>query len=260
MSDSVAGRHQSCAMIKTILFDLDDTLLGNDMDTFLPPYFALCGELGRQYLPGDEFMQALLLASRSMVENSDPNVTNNEIFWTRFSDITGLDRNVVNEEFDSFYRHEFNQLQDITEHTPLAAQIMDWCFDRDLKVVIATNPMFPRRAVESRLSWAGIPVSKYPYALVTTIENMHATKPHQAYYREILEVVGCCPFEALMVGDSGTNDIEPATKLGLSTFWIQLPEAELPHGVTPTAQGKLEDLAHYLSDGWLSTLTPNKTT
>ena len=27
-------------MLKAVLFDLDDTLLGNDMDRFLPGYFA----------------------------------------------------------------------------------------------------------------------------------------------------------------------------------------------------------------------------
>lgn len=245
-------------MIKTILFDLDDTLLGNDMDVFLPPYFALCGEFGRQYLPGDEFIHALLRASRSMVEDVDPQVTNNEVFWAHFSRMTGLNYDLVAADFDNFYRDEFEQLQGFTRHTPLAAQIMDWCFDRDLKIVIATNPMFPQRAVESRLSWAGIPVSYYPYALVTTIENMHATKPHTAYYNEILEEVGCLPNEALMVGDNIINDIEPAAELGLFTYWIELPGVELPQEVTPTAQGSLEDLVQRLNEGWLSTLRSKK--
>lgn len=245
-------------MIKTILFDLDDTLLGNDMDVFLPPYFALCGEFGRQYLPGNEFIGAVLRASRSMVENVDPDVTNNEVFWTRFSQMTGLNHDLIEAEFDKFYRHEFEQLREITRHTPLAAQIMDWCFDQDLKVVIATNPMFPQRAVEARLSWAGIPVGHYPYALVTTLENMHATKPHTAYYEEILEEVGCLPDEALMVGDNVINDIEPAVELGLFTYWIELSGAELPQGIKPTAQGTLEELAQRLCDGWLSTLRSEK--
>jgi HAD superfamily hydrolase (TIGR01549 family) len=241
-------------MIKTVLFDLDDTLLENDMDRFLPPYFALCGEFGQQYLPGDEFIRALLTASRAMVKNVDPTTTNNEVFWARFIELTGLDHELVEEGFKNFYRQEFEQLREVTRRTPLAAQVVQWCFDQNLDVVIATNPMFPRRAVEARLSWAGVPVSKYPYALVTTIENMHATKPNQAYYRQILDSVGCRADEALMVGDSGRNDIEPAVNLGLFTYWIQLPEAELPDGVKPTAQGTLKELVDRLSDGWLSAL------
>jgi FMN phosphatase YigB (HAD superfamily) len=101
-------------------------------------------------------------------------------------------------------------------------------------------------------------VSRYPYTLVTTIENMHATKPHQAYYREILEETGCRPDEALMIGDSGKNDIEPVVNLGLFSYWIKHPGSKLPDGVTPTEQGTLEDLAGRFNDGWLSTLTPEK--
>jgi len=38
-------------MIQTILFDLDETLLGNHMDTFLPSYFALLGKHAARYIP-----------------------------------------------------------------------------------------------------------------------------------------------------------------------------------------------------------------
>ena len=87
------------------------------------------------------------------------------------------------------------------------------------------------------------------------MENMHATKPHEEYYCEILDEVDSQPFETLMVGDDITRDIEPASNLGLYTYWIQLPDSELPQGVTPTAQGTLAELAHRLSHGWL--LTPD---
>ncbi|MFL7838451.1 MAG: HAD family hydrolase [Candidatus Promineifilaceae bacterium] len=245
-------------MIKAILFDLDDTLLGNNMDDFLPPYFTMCGEFGRRYLPPEKFTRSLILASRAMVEDVNPAVTNNEAFWTRFSELTGLDSHQVETEIDSFYRNEFEQLREVTEQTPVANQVMNWCFAQDLKIVIATNPMFPRRAVEARLYWAGVPVTHYPYSLVTTIENMHATKPHQVYYREILEKIDCRPDQALMAGDDIVNDIEPAQKLGLFTYWIELPGAELPDDLKPTAQGSLANLAQRLNGGWLETLALEK--
>jgi HAD superfamily hydrolase (TIGR01549 family) len=241
-------------MIKAILFDLDDTLLGNNMDSFLPPYFAMCGEFGRRYLPADVFTRSLFLASRSMVENVDPAVTNNEVFWARFGELTGLDSQQVETDLDNFYRNEFEQLRAVTNRTPIAARIMDWSFTQDLKIVIATNPMFPRPAIEARLSWAGIPITQYPYTLVTTIENMHATKPHQAYYYEILEMIGCQPDQALMVGDDIVNDIQPAAELGLFTYWIELPGAKLPNNLKPTGQGSLEALAQRLRNGWLEKL------
>lgn len=238
-------------MINTILFDLDNTLLGNDMDDFLPPYFALCGQFADRHLPRDAFTENLLRASRTMVENTDPARTNSDVFWERFGELTGVDSRTVAAEFDNFYRHEFHQLQGVTRFTPDASALMDFCVELGLQVVIATNPMFPRLAIEARLAWAGVPVSKYPYALVTTMENMHATKPHAAYYREIMDRVGCLPAQTLMVGDDIERDIEPAAKLGFFTYWIQLPGAERPASIMPDGQGTLQDLARRLIDGWL---------
>jgi HAD superfamily hydrolase (TIGR01549 family) len=241
-------------MIKAVLFDLDNTLLGNDMDIFLPHYFSWCGSFARQYMSEDEFIQTLLIASRAMVENTDPDMTNNDVFWRHFSELSGLEGEHIAAEFDVFYRDEFYLLQKITEYSPTAARIMDACVQRGLQIVIATNPMFPRRAIEARLSWAGVPVTKYPYDLVTTMENMHATKPHGDYYREILEKINCEPAEALMVGDDWERDIEPAIDLGLFTYWIPLPGVDQPAGNTPTAQGTMEELEQCIAEDWLQTL------
>jgi ribonucleotide monophosphatase NagD (HAD superfamily) len=87
-------------------------------------------------------------------------------------------------------------------------------------VVVATNPLFPQTAIEQRLLWAGVSVSEYEYALVTTMENMHATKPNESYYQEIADHLKLAPEEMLMVGDSWEYDIFPASALGMKTFWI----------------------------------------
>jgi FMN phosphatase YigB (HAD superfamily) len=111
--------------------------------------------------------------------------------------------------------------------------------------------MFPRAAVEARLNWAGIPLSEFPYELVTTIENMHATKPHQAYYREILAELNCSPTEALMVGDDWQRDMEPAAGVGLFTYWIQLPGSTPPDPTLPSEYGSLEGLLVRIESDWL---------
>ncbi len=241
-------------MIKSILFDLDDTLLGNDTYEFLPRYFSLLKQYGGRYLPEEQFLRMLLLSSEAMSKNIDPHRTNREVFWMRFGELTGINTCALEADLDDFYQHEFETLRAVTVYNPAAAKLMDTCFDLGLKVVIATNPMFPRRAIEARLAWAGVAVDDYPYALVTTIENMHATKPHEAYYREILEEVDCSPQEALMVGDDVKRDIEPAVNLGLYTYWLQTSNAPLPKDVRPTAQGDLSALLDLILDGWLVTL------
>lgn len=241
-------------MIKTVLFDLDDTLLGNDMDVFLPQYFALLDKYAARCLGVANFIPSVLKASELMTRNTDPALTNNEVFWQEIDKLVTLDRMESDRLFDDFYRGEFNQLQSITETVPGAVDIVHTCFRKGYKVVIATNPMFPRTAVEARLKWAGIPESDFPYELVTTIENMHATKPHQEYYREILAGVDCAPSEALMVGDDWQRDIEPAAAVGLHTFWIQLPGKTPVDAALPSAYGSLEGLLARIESGWLHQL------
>ncbi|MEP7359898.1 MAG: HAD family hydrolase, partial [Anaerolineales bacterium] len=59
-------------MITTLLFDLDGTLLGIDLDRFLPAYFEkLAAEFAD--LPGGErVVQETINATRAMIGNTDP--------------------------------------------------------------------------------------------------------------------------------------------------------------------------------------------
>lgn len=141
---------------------------------------------------------------------------------------------------------------------PAAAALVRAALDAGLAVVIATNPLFPGMAIEKRLEWAGIPVTDYPYALVTAYENMHAAKPQPAYYREILSVVGRPPERAMMVGDDWRNDIAPAAAVGLHTWWIAPKETmsgdSAPDLTLVRGYGTLDALCERVTAGWLQDL------
>ncbi|MDX1687458.1 MAG: HAD family hydrolase [Candidatus Promineifilaceae bacterium] len=215
--------------VETVFFDLDDTLLGNNMEHFLPRYFALLGEYARPiFADRDQLLQELLHGTQAMIANPDPGRTNREKFWRTFSERTGVAREEAEPFFNRFYEEEFPKLQAVTERKPVARDLVCACFERGLQVAIATNPLFPRRAIEHRLAWAGLPPAEFDFALVTSYENMHAAKPHAAYYREILTRVGAQPETTLMVGDHWENDIAPAAALGMRTYWIAPEGAELP--------------------------------
>jgi FMN phosphatase YigB (HAD superfamily) len=239
------------AAIDAVLFDLDDTLLGNDMDVFLQSYFPLLSAYTRPLLDPDRFLPELLFATQAMIDSQDPDLSNSDVFWRVFCERNKLVRDKMEPFFEAFYREQFGQLQSATERRPAAVDIVRWCFDQGFKVVIATNPLFPLSAIQQRLAWAGIPVDEFDYDLVTGYENMHSAKPHEAYYREILSVVDVDPDRALMVGDDWHNDIVPAAKLGLYTFWMAAPDDFVPEGVTaPDGQGGLDDLFEMLLSGW----------
>lgn len=243
-------------MLQAVLFDLDDTLLGNNMDTFIPSYFALLSRYAEPRMPRNDFLRELMICSRAMVESRDTAVSNRDIFWQIFQHRTGLDANEMEQFFDIFYRDHFPQLAAVSTLKTPARDLVQSCFDRGWKVVIATNPMFPRRAVEHRLAWADLPVTEFAYDLVTTYENMHATKPHPAYYREILDRIGVPASAALMVGDDWENDIEPAARLGCHTYWINGSADALPPDPSlATGYGTLSQLHKLLGVGWMGFAT-----
>lgn len=238
-------------MIQAVLFDLDNTLLVNDTHKFMRGYLALL----RQHVPpefdADHFVQELLHCTQLMMTSQDTAVSNRDTFWTAFSQRLDSEREGLERHFDQFYQEQFPHLQTLTEMNPQTAELVQLCFQNNLKVVIATNPVYPRQAIEHRLAWAGVPITAFNYALVTDYENMHATKPHGAYYEEILTEIGYTPEDVLMVGDSWENDMVPAAQLGMFTYWLPEQGQEPPTPEMITAYGSLGRLHQLLASGWL---------
>ena len=236
-------------MLRAVLLDLDDTLLGNDMDRFLPPYFAALGRRLAHWVAPDDLVKMLLASTRVMMKNDDPAITNQQAFDADFFPRLGRPAALVRPTIAAFYEEDFPALKRYTQPRPQARRLVQALFDRGCDVVIATNPMFPRRAVEHRLDWAG--VLDFPFKLITTYENSHFCKPNPHYYAEILGRLGCRPDEAIMVGDDLSNDIEPAARAGLHTYWIV--ERPAPADLAPTAgmHGSLADCLAWVQSGGL---------
>jgi len=238
-------------MIRAVLLDLDDTLLDNDMERFLPPYFAALGRRMAQFVAPDELVRMLLASTRVMMSNHDPEVTNQQAFDADFFPRLGRPKSEVRSVIDRFYEEDFPALKRYTRRRPQARELVQTLFDQGYQVVIATNPMFPRRAIEHRLEWAG--VLDFPFHLVTSYENSHFCKPNPRYYQEILSKLACRPEEAIMVGDDLGNDIEPARRVGLHTYWIvdtDRPDYDLYSGL----RGTLADCLAWVQGGGLRNL------
>jgi FMN phosphatase YigB (HAD superfamily) len=246
-------------MIKALLLDLDDTLLGNNTQTFMEHYFALLDEYARPVFDQAIFLPALIRSTQTTIINTDPALTNAEVFWANFEVLTGGRRSDLEPFFQRFYETEFPRLRSSIEVRPAAAELIQAAHHHNLAIVIATNPLFPLTAIEQRLEWAGIPVTRFPYALVTAYENMHATKPQPAYYHEILGMIGYSPCEAIMAGDDWKNDITPATQAGLHAYWITNGQAEPPDPALICGQGTLDELSQVVVNGDLNQLVTSST-
>jgi HAD superfamily hydrolase (TIGR01549 family) len=240
---------------KAILFDLDDTLLVNSMETFVLAYFQALTRHVAHLIPPEKLISELLRGTRAMEANDGTGPTNEEAFAALFYPALGYEQAELKPVFEQFYAEEFPKLQSLTQPVPQARPLIEWAFERGLQVAIATNPLFPRTAVEQRLAWAGIPVSDFDYALVTAYEDMHATKAHPAYYREILGRLGREPQECLMVGDDWERDVAPAASVGIPVYWIVGPDDELPsQDVALVGQGTLAELQDWLGGAFPAAL------
>ncbi|MEN4013408.1 MAG: DinB family protein [Bellilinea sp.] len=207
-------------MSLTVLFDLDDTLLGNEIQPFIQRYFQLLGKSIQSYAEPQQFMRAMNTAVLAMLEKRTPIHTLEEAFDTSFYCGIGVSKADLRPVIENFYRNTFPQLRSLTVRHAQAVELICAVFAQGWQVVIATNPLFPRTAIEQRLEWAGLPVDQFKYTKITSFENSHFCKPNPAYYAEILAELRWQQQPAVMVGNSLEDDILPAEQLGMPTFWL----------------------------------------
>lgn len=141
---------------KTILFDLDGTLLPMDQDAFTRGYFKL---LAQKLAPHGYDPAALvdnIWAGTAAMVGNDGKRTNEAAFWDRFAALYGEQVREDIPLFDAFYRQEFQQAKAFCGFTPKARAAVEACKAAGHRVALATNPIFPAVATESRIRWAGL--------------------------------------------------------------------------------------------------------
>lgn len=253
-------------MIKAILFDLDDTLIQNSAEVFVGAYVQKLGDYLHQHHPNLDkrtLQQAILQATQVTLTSTDPYQTNVEVFSNHFSMLTKLSEQAFVALMEGFYRDEYPKLKPLIGSIPSAPLLVQWLFDHQYLVAVATNPLLPQESIYQRLGWGGLSRDDYAFNYITTLENMHFTKPHPHYYEELLTWLGVEPDEALMVGDDWANDILPASQAGLNTFWIYPNNQKQPTepSLSPDGVGTFEHLAELIMQkSWLDTLQPRPLT
>ncbi|MBR5445108.1 MAG: HAD family hydrolase [Clostridia bacterium] len=203
--------------VTTVLFDLDGTLLPMDYDLFIKSYFSLLAEYSAPFgYDPKKLTDAVWNGTLAMVKNTG-DVTNEELFWNTFCAIYGGSAGDHIAHFEEFYRKVFPQVKSACWCVPEAVETLRLCKELGLTVVLATNPVFPRIATETRMCWAGI--EKEAFALVTTYENSRFCKPNPAYFQEVCRTIGVKPEECLMVGNDVSDDMA-ARKAGMQVFLL----------------------------------------
>lgn len=245
-------------MTLTLLVDLDNTLLGNDMETFIPAYLGALGKYLSDWVPPEKMVDTMLAATRDMMANNDPRQTLKQAFDPSFYPPLGLDEVEMRVPLQEFYAHHFPTIQGVTQFRPAAPEFIQAAARRGYLVGIATNPLFPLTAITQRLAWAGLPPESNGFCLVPSYETFHFAKPNPAYFAEFLGRIGWPDGPILMVGNDGDHDVRGGRAIGLPVFWVADPGESLPEGIPdPHGRGTLSQVFHWLDSQPQKALLPD---
>jgi len=200
-----------------ILFDLDGTLLEMQTEPFIQGYMQ---ELGR-YVAGrfdpTKLLGLIWEGTKAMMADPDAEKTNEQVFTAYLLEHGGWKKEELWPVFDAFYRDVFPGLSRLTFPSPWAKKIVDEAKAQGYRVVVATNPVFPRDAIHHRLAWIGLSADEFE--LVTVYEECHFTKPNPRYFLEICGKLGVQPADCIMVGNHMQEDMA-ASQVGMKTFLV----------------------------------------
>ena len=230
-------------MTLNLLLDLDDTLIDTNLDSFLPAYFKKLAGFMSNRVPPQQFIQALMSSTQVMYDSERVDRSLEQVFSDHFYPALGFEQDELADALNQFYDEVFPTLSPLTGQRPEAIEFVDWAFSKGWKVSIATDPLFPRKAILHRLRWAGLAPEKYPFSLVSDFHHFHFAKKSIAFYPEFLARMEWQDEPVLMVGDSLERDIMPSQQAGLPVFWLKTKERTSQNDLP---QGGFSDLRNFL--------------
>ncbi len=202
---------------RAVFFDLDGTLLPMELEDFLGSYFKAITQFVDAHQLDAETFSAGLKAGIGAMANHDDGRTNYDVYWEEFFRQADPDAADWNELLAGFYEHDFGKVGADVVPDPNVVRAIHTLTAKGYPLVLATMPMFPRRAVQWRLSWAG--VDPRDFSRLTSYENSTSVKPKLAYCAENMAACGVRGEEVLMVGNNTVEDLS-FLKLGADAFLV----------------------------------------
>lgn len=230
--------------MKAILFDLDGTLLPISMDDFEMIYFRGLSSQFLDWMEPKDLIKMVWQATLAMITSEDDR-TNETVFFETFTPLIGKHRiHEAVERFDQFYQHHFAELKTALKPVNAWKSVLETLKKKGYILVCATNPLFPKIAIQQRLSWIGLDL--HDFDLVTTFENSKSCKPQLKYYQDIFNEINVAPHQALMVGNDTFEDTI-VSHLGTKTYLVIDFIKHNQHGhVAPTFEGSATQCIDFL--------------
>lgn len=206
-------------MLKAVFFDLDSTLLPMDERAFEKGYFKMLAAKASKYgYDSDKLIKVILEGTKMMICN-DGKYTNEHVFWSNFKKVYGEEKIKDKVIFDKFYDNEFKDTKMFCSENPYLKDLMNYLHQTDLKIILATNPLFPKNGVITRMGFVGLEEKDFDY--ITNYSNSSYAKPNPLYYKEILDKLSLKPDEVIMFGNSLEEDGLASSKLGIKSYILR---------------------------------------
>lgn len=205
-------------MIKAIFFDLDGTLLPLNEEEFTKLYFGLlCKRMAPFGYNPDELVSVIWKGTKAMYVN-DGKHSNEEVFWKVFEEHYGVEKLKDKDKIDEFYTNEFKLTKKVCGENPKALDIVKYCKEHNLRIILSTNPIFPKTGTLTRMSFIGLEENDFDF--VTSYENSSFSKPNPKYFQTLLDKFNLKSDEVILFGNNTYEDGECAYQCGIKCYMV----------------------------------------
>jgi FMN phosphatase YigB (HAD superfamily) len=201
---------------KTFLFDLDGTLLGIDDRAFEQTYFNALTTAFKDLFDPKKLVSIIWKATQMTVKDLSED-TNEVVFMRAMKELTPHDPEQIYQRFLQFYQNEFIQLKAVSRSHPEMISALEILHSRGHQLAIATNPLFPKIAVDARIAWAGLNPTWFSY--VSSFERNTACKPQLKFYQEVLTALNADVESTWMIGNDPLEDMI-VKQMGVRTYLV----------------------------------------
>lgn len=203
-------------MLKAVFFDLDGTLLPLDEDVFIKKYFSLlCRRMSSLGYESDKLIKCIMDGTYAMLKNSGEK-TNEEVFWNLFEERYGKEKLKDKAYLDEFYTNEFCEIKEVCLENNLAKELVCFCKKCGLKVILSTNPIFPKVGTLTRMGFIGLKEDDFDF--ITTYENSYFCKPNPKYFKFLLNKFRLKPGEVIVIGNNVYEDGDCSFACGIKCY------------------------------------------